>query len=931
MPFLRLLLCATCIISALSLYAQSNTLPIDTSIRIGQLDNGLHYYIKVNSKPEDRAALRLVVKAGSLQEDENQRGLAHFVEHMAFNGSAHFEKNELINYLEKTGTRFGADLNAYTSFEETVYQIEARTDSLQLLETALLILEDWSSALSFDENEIDKERGVVVSEWRTSLSPDQRLQQAYFPILYQDSRYAQRLPIGKTELIENALPAVIRKYYEDWYRPDLMAVVAVGDFDPDWMESEIKKRFSKLENPQNARKRETYTIPSHDTTLFAIVTDKEAPFTQIRIVYKHQNETVADSASLRKQLIHRLYNKMLNARLQELQLQAEPPFTFAYSGYGSDLGDLATYTIYAFVKKGQEITGLEAVLSATYQALQHGFKASELDRQKIDILKTVEQAVKEKDKMPSSSIANRCVYHFLEDNPLMSLEQRYALYKEILPGIQLGDINPMPKQWLRDENRVVIMTGPEDSKPNMPKEQDILQLLDRIANTPTIPYEDNINDEPLLDEIPPVKPVKKSKHLGHLSLTELELENGIKVYLKPTDFQNEEILMSAFSPGGHSLYPDDLYPSASSAAVIANQSGIADFTALELQKKLTGKQVSVGPYIGELFEGIGGSCTPDELEDLFQLVYLYFTNPRLDSTALASYVSRQSSIFENLTVNPYYYFADQRSKIKYNKHPRRQITTLEELSQLNLKEIEKVYRERFADANDFTFVFVGNFSVAQIQPFITQYLGNLPVLDGKEKWKDVGANLIKGTHKKTITKGEAPKAIVEMTYHSGFDYKADKRYAFNSMIAALRIRLRENLREEKGGVYGVKVSGIVLPYPTPRYKIDISFNCEPARVEELKAEIDKVVTELQTIGVDKNTLTKIKETQRQNRIKGLKENNYWLGQLETRLKYNIPLEGIIMENFDIYVNSLSSRMIQDASKVYLKKDNYIELILMPEE
>ena len=931
MPFSRLLLCAFCIISSLSLFSQTNDLPFDPSVRIGQLENGLMYYIKTNAKPEDRAALRLVVKAGSLQEDDNQLGIAHFVEHMAFNGTEHFEKNELIDYLEKTGTRFGADLNAYTSFEETVYMIEARTDSLQLLETALLILEDWSSALSFDENEIDKERGVVISEWRTRLSPDQRMQQVYFPILYHDSRYAKRLPIGETEIIENVEPEVIRQYYDDWYRPGLMAVVAVGDFDPDWMESEIKNRFSKLEKHKDPRIPEEYTIPPHDSTLFAIVTDKEAPFTQLRITYKHKDIPVVDKASLKQQLIHRLYNKMLNARMQELQLQADPPFTFAYSGYASDLGDMAAYTVYAFVKKGEEISGLEAVLSSTYQALQHGFNASEMERQKINILEAVKQAVKEKDKLPSSSLASQCVYHFLNDNPLMNPEQRLEMYQELLPEIQLHDINPLAKKWLRNENRVVVITGPEESKASLPTQNDINTLLSRVANTPTTPYEDKVRDEPLLEELPVAKPAKRSTQLDDIEVSMLELSNGVKVYLKPTDFQNDEIIMSAFSPGGHSLYSDAMYPSASSTAAIVNQSGIAGFNALELQKKLTGKQVSVGPYIGELFEGMGGSCRPEELEDLLQLTYLYFTNPRIDSVALASHVSRQSTIFENLTVNPYYYFADQRNKIKYDNHPRRQITTLEELSKLNLEEIEEVYKGRFADANDFTFIFVGNFSVEQIEPLINQYLGSLPVLEGTEKWKDVEADLIKGTHKKVITRGQAPKAIVEMTYHSGFDYQADKRYAFNSMIAALKIRLRENLREEKGGVYGVKVNGMVLPYPKAIHKIDISFNCEPERVDELKAEIDKVITELQTIGVDKDILTKVQETQRQGRIKGLKENAYWLGQLETRLRYDIPLEGILLEKLDTYVNTLSSRMIQDAAKAYLKKENYIELVLMPEE
>lgn len=906
-------------------------IPVDPSVRMGTLPNGMKYYIQKNEKPEDRAALRLTVQAGALQEEEDQLGLAHFVEHMAFNGTEHFEKNELISYLEKTGTRFGADLNAYTSFEETVYMIEARTDSMELLEKGLLILEDWAGGLSFEPEEIDKERGVVISEWRTRLSPDQRLQQQYFPVLYQGSRYAKRLPIGDPEIIKNADYGTIKRFYEDWYRPNLMAVIAVGDFDLDWMEKEIKSRFSKLENPDDPKERQEYSVPEHQETLFTVATDKEAPFTRVRIVYKHPEQRLADKADYRSQLARLLYNRMLNARLQELQQQAEPPFTFAYSGYGSDVGDIDNYTLYAFVKEGGAITGIEAVLKATYRAMQHGFQATELQRQKKDMLEDARKAVREKDKIPSGRLASRYVYHFLKDNPIPSPEQRLEMLEEMLPNIRLEDINPLPKKWLSDKNRVVIVTGPEKEATPLPSEEEITNLLDSVAQMNLEPYVDQVNDAPLMEEKPEPTIVQSSSFLGGVGITKLQLQNGVEVYLKPTDFQNDQILMTAFSRGGHSLYLDEDYFSASSAGTIVDQSGLADFSNIELQKKLTGRQVSASPYINELFEGLSGNSTPKELETLLQLVYLYFNEPKADSVALASFLSRQASIYENILVNPYYYFGAQRSKIKYNDHLRRRMTTLEDLEKINLEAIERVYRDRFADAGDFVFVFVGNFEVPAMQRLVSQYLGNLPTTGRSESWKDVGARLVKGKTKETIKKGQAPKAIVELSYHGEFNFEAKDRYEFNTLMAALRIRLRENLREDKGGVYGVRVNSNARPYPEPYYQVTISFNSEPERVEELTNAVKTEIENFKTKGPTEEEMEKVKETQIQSRKKGLKENNYWLGQIESRLKYDMPLEDIMQTRFELYQQQTDRRDIQQAAQRYFDGKNVIELVLLPEE
>lgn len=907
-------------------------LPMDPAVISGKLDNGLKYFIKHNEKPENRAELRLAVHAGSLQEDEDQRGLAHFIEHMAFNGTENFEKNELIDFLELAGTRFGPDLNAYTSFEETVYMLQTRTDSLELLEKGLLILEDWAGGLTFDPEEIDKERGVVVSEWRSSLSPDQRLQQKTFPITYKDSRYAVRLPIGDPEIIENADYAIIRRFYEDWYRPDLMAIIVVGDFDVQWMEAEIKRRFADLENPDDPRQREDYSIPMHEETRFVIATDKENSFTRIQLSIKHPETPVKDQEDYRTSIMHSLYNRMLNARLVEIRQQPNPPFTFAYSGYGGDLGDLDNYFLYAFVAEGGVIKGVSSVYEETLRAVEHGFVATELERAKAETMRSAEKSFKEQDKTPSGSLASGLVSHFLKESPFTNPEQRLKLLEEILPTIELEDINALPKEWITDSGRTIVVTGPEKVDATLPSEEAITSTLDSIERLDLEPYVDEVSDAPLLDAELGMAEIVGEKKWPELDVTEWTLSNGIKVVLKPTDFQNDQIRFTAFSPGGNSLYPDSDYFNAANAVAILDQSGISDFSLSELNKKLAGKNVSVGPYISELTEGLNGSTSPEDVETLFELIYLYFTAPRKDEEVLQSYVTQQKSILQNILVNPYYYFANEKNKLKYDDHPRRQaLPEMSDLESLNMEKIYEIYRDRFADAGDFTFIFVGNFTLDGIRPLLQKYLGSLPTEGRWEKWKDVDADLVDGKIEKTWVRGAAPKALVEMVYHGDFDYTPENRYAFTSMAALVRIKLREAMREDKGGVYGVTVRANYSQFPTPDYSITISFNAEPDEVEDLIATAKEEIQKIMENGADETDIKKVTETQLQGRVKNLKENGYWLGQLNARYQNNLPLEGITLETLEALIATLDSDMLQEAAQRYFGTENFMQFVLLPEE
>lgn len=908
-------------------------IPMDDRVRSGQLANGLKYFIQKNGKPENRAELRLAIAAGSMQEDEDQLGLAHFVEHMAFNGSKNFKKNELVDYLESIGSKFGADLNAYTSFDETVYMLQVRTDEEEQMMKGFLVLEDWAGGLNFDKEEIDKERGVVISEWRNSLSPDQRMQQQYFPILYKNSRYATRLPIGSPDIIKNSDYEVAKRFYKDWYRPNLMAVVVVGDVDVDQIEREIKERFGKLENPANPRLKEKYPVPGHPETLVSITSDKEASFTRVRVKYKHKAKKTETVEDFRRLLTQSLYNSMLNGRLNELTQIPTPPFTFASAGYGGDVGDLATYSSYAFVEEGGAAKGLEAVLTETNRVLAHGFTMTELERTKLRLVKGIERAVKEMDKTKSSRLVSKYVYHFLNGNPIPNAAQQEVLYKKLVPNITLEEVNALAKEWITDENRVVIITGPEKEDIPLPTEAEVLAIFDKVDNQTLTPYEDNISDAPLLTaDLQPIA-IKDTKYFEEINTTEFTLANGIRVVLKPTEFKNDEIIMRSFSPGGMSLYSMDDYLSAANAAQIINEGGISTFDLPQLQKKLAGKKVGVNPGIGALYEVMNGGCSPDDLETLMQLTYLYFTAPRADEDVLKSFVNKQKSIYKNIFSNPQYWFYNESSKIKYDNHPRVAFPTEAQFDEISIEKVEKIYKERFEDASDFTFFFVGNFEVEQMKEITAKYLGNLPTTNRTENWKDQKVDIVKGIIKKELIRGETPKSLVDITYH-GEEYPQTTKGVRQFYMATdlLKIKLRESMREDKGGVYGVGVNGGTSKYPKPSYSINISFNSEPEKVEELIATALNDIETIKKDGVEEKDLNKVKETLIQNRTKNLKENSWWMGKImDVYMNDKKSFEDMPLDTYRAAIEAITPADIQEAIIQYFNPDNYIQLVMHPEE
>jgi len=903
-------------------------IPVDPQIRIGTLENGLKYYIRVNKKPEKRAELRLAVNAGSVLEDDRQLGLAHFAEHMAFNGTKNFARQELVDYLESIGMRFGPDLNAFTSFDETVYMLQIPTDSIEIVHRAFQILEDWASNISFEDAEIDKERGVIIEEWRLRRGADARMRDKQFPILFKGSRYADRLPIGKTEILKSFEYQTLRNFYRTWYRPDLMAIVAVGDFNPDTMQVLIEQHFSKIPSPDNAAERPVYPVPDHEGTLFAIASDPEATRSTVSVYYKLDVQRESLVKDYRRMLAENLFNSMLNTRLRELTQQADPPFLFGYSSKGRFIRSKEFYVLGAGVAENDIERGLETLLTEAQRVKIYGFNESELEREKIDMLRGLERAYNERDKTQSRIYAAEYLRNYFEQEPIPGIAYEFDLAKIYVPGITLNEVNSLAEKWITTGNKVILVNAPEKEGVHIPTESDLSAVFTAIESKEILAYVDKVNNEPLVAAVPEPGKIESEQIISDLNITELQLSNGVRVILKPTDFKNDEIRMTAFSPGGHSLYPDEDYLPAITATQIIGQSGLGKFDLMELQKKLTGKLVSVSPYIGELEEGFYGSAAPRDLETLFQMIYLNFYEPRIDSTAYLSYIKRMEGFLQNREANPEAAYQDTIQVTMGSYHYRRRPWSDRMFAELDMDRSFAIYMDRFSDASDFTFIFIGNFVVDSIKSQVTTYLANLPSADRVERWKDVGIRTPEGILTKSVHKGVEPKSRVQIHFSGSFEWTPQEEYDLESMGDVLRIKLREVLREDMGGTYGVSVSAIDSRIPQQEFRMIISFGCNPERVEEMIQAVWTQVDSLKSELVDELYITKVKEIQRRAREKDLKENSFWLSKLENFYFYDEDPHNLY--TFDERIKNFSAEAVRNAARKYLDKDNVATFVLYPE-
>lgn len=862
----------------------SKNIPIDTTVKIGTLSNGLKYYIKNNTKPEHKVELRLVVKAGSILEDKDQLGLAHFMEHMNFNGTKNFKKNQLVDYLQSIGVTFGAHLNAYTSFDETVYILPIPSEKPETLDKGFQILEDWATNALLTGEEIDKERGVVLEEYRLGKGADERMLQSYLPIILHDSKYAERLPIGTKENLENFKYESLRRFYKDWYRPDLMAVIAVGDADITLLEEKIKTHFEHIAAPKNPKPRAVFNVPNHKETFIAIETDKEATFSRVQIMYKDLGISKPDKtiSDFRQSIIETLFTKMINNRLNDIRNGENPPFVYGYSYHGSTWAKTKNaYQSFAMTSETGQLKALKTLLEENEKIKRFGFNSGEFERAKQNIISGLEKAYKDKDKTESNRITSGYINHFLLKEPIPGIAWEYNFTKSKLPTITLKEVNSLIENYIRDDNRVIVITGPEKEGLKQVTKREVIELLNTVKSAKLQPYKDNKISSVLITELPSKGHVIRTIQDKELGTTTLTLNNGATVTYKKTDFKNDEILFDAFSFGGTSLYSDAEFKQTVFANGGLTEAGINGFNKIDLGRMLSGKIVSVNPRIQSYSEQISGYATPKDLETLFQLTHLYFTALNKNKNAYRSYINKQKAYLSNLRANPQIYYQIEMDKFINGNNPRYTgFPDAEKLDKANYNLAYTKYLERFADASDFKFYFVGNLDEDKLIKYCETYLASLPSKNLKETFKVKDYRPLSGSHKKIIEKGTDPKSTVQITYQGETEYNPKEAYILKSLAEVLTIKLIEKLREEEAGVYGVSANAIMRKIPYGWYSFNINFPCGPENVEKLQNAALQEVTKLINSGPTDKDLAKIKQAQILDYKQRLKENKFWLRLLK---------------------------------------------------
>jgi zinc protease len=903
--------------------------PIDPRVTIGRLENGLRYFIRKNQTPEKRAELRLVVNAGSILEDDDQLGLAHFVEHMAFNGSRHFAKQELIEFMESIGMRFGPDLNAYTGFDETVFMLTVPTDKPELLDQAFLILEDWAHGLDFDAEEIDKERGVVIEEWRLGQGASARLRDQQFPVLLKGSRYAERLPIGKKGILETFDHAALKRFYRDWYRPDLMAVIAVGDFDTVYIEDLVKRHFQAIKKPATPRPRTTFEVPDHDETLVSIATDREAPFTTVSVYHKLPPRDQSTVGAYRQAIVERIYHGMLNRRLADLTQKPEPPFIYAFSNRGSLIRTKDTYTVTAGVKEDGITLGLKAVFMEAERVARHGFTATELERQKQDLLRSVERAYIERGKQNSSTFAAEYTRAFLQGEPIPGIAYEFELHRRFVPEIGLEELNLLGTEWSSERNRVILASAPEKEGLTIPTEEDLLAALESTVDAEIEPFLDTVAEAPLMVALPEAGSIVTTSQRTDINITEWKLSNGVRVILKPTSYKQDEVLFRALSPGGTSLADDRDHIPAGTASQVIGSSGLGDFDSIDLRKKLTGKVAAVRPFIGRLEEGIAGSASPQDLETAFQLIHLTFTAPRADPDQFASLVSRMKAQLANRSAVPEFALFERVQRLMTQDHPRARSLTAETIEDMNLEKSLAFYRDRFGDAGDFTFFFVGNIDLEVMESLVQQYLATLPSGGRDETWRDLGIRPPEGVVKETVYKGVEPKSITAIAFTGPFRYNPLERLIMRALCSIMDTRLRNAIREDRSGTYGVNIRPSYSRIPIEDYAITINFGTDPERVEELTRVVFEEIARMKAAGPTEEEVQNIKEAEIRSFETESKKNAWWLSQLAHRYQSGENPTGLL--KIKDLTQELTAEKIHAAARSYFDIENYVQVTLLPEE
>lgn len=870
---------------------ESKTIPASDKVLTGKLSNGLTYYVRHNEEPKERASFYIIQNVGAILENDDQNGLAHFLEHMAFQGTDNFPGKGIIQTLERHGVSFGGNLNAYTAKNETVYNISSvPTTDVSLVDTCLLILHDWSHYLTLDDEEIDGERGVISEEWRTRRNPSFRMGLQINPVIYKDSQYAKRDVIGDLNVINNFEYQTLRDFYHDWYRTDLQAIAVVGDIDAEATVAKIKEMFEPIPAVENPKERIEYGIPEHDEMYYALGTDKEATSTNIQIltILPNKPENKNTFGYLREGLLASFFNSMVANRLSEIMQQSNPPYLGGAIGYGGLVRNYSSYSCATTAKPGEETEALKTILTENERIKRYGFSDSELERVKANLLSAMESSYKQRDKFRNESFVSDIKDNFLLGEPIVEYEVYYDYITKTIPKITVKEIMEYAKPWFTKKNQVAVVTGPDDVQHLT--EDEIRGIISVVEGDDSIlPFEDEFIGQDLVneDELKGSK-IKEVIPVELFDAEEWILENGVKVVYKKADYEKDNVSLYAYSDGGTSLYDVKDLSNAENAAVFTNAYGVGEFNAIKLKKALAGKMASCGTSIGTNNEVVTGSATPQDLETMFQLLYLRFTSPRMDEEKFESILNQNLANVDKICKNPNKIIQDSIDFITSNYSPRTQPLSRKYLESLKMEKMYEIYKERFGNAADFTFFIVGNVDAKDLKPLVEKYLGSLPTSDKREDWVDNNVRSPKGIVKKVIPiKMETPKSLVVTSFRHEMPYNLHDMYCNNVLRGILDVRYTENIREKEGGTYGVSVNSEASKEPIPIYTMTMTFNCDPDKADHLKsliyAEIEKVKKE----GVTQDEINNITKNLLKDFEQSKPHNSYWLSVITTYYIYDI--------------------------------------------
>lgn len=918
-----------------SVHAEINLaapLPVSPLVKVGKLPNGLSYYLQRNGKPEKKLELRLVVKAGSILEDDDQQGMAHMLEHMAFNGSTHFRKQELVSYLESIGVQFGADLNAYTSFDETVYILPIPTGKRENIDRGFQVLRDWAGGLALSSKEIENERPVVLEEARLGKGARDRMDKFLLPKIFNGSRYAQRLPIGQEAIIRTGAPDALRRFYKDWYRPDLMAVVVVGDLDPRDAERLVKLHFSDLKNPAKPRTRFEAPISPRAETEAVVITDKEANGNSLLIRYpvRPVKESIT-YGGYRADLVAALFTNMLNLRLQELAQQANPPFLGASSSVANLTARYEAYSASATLGKGGAGPAIDALVQENARASKYGFSAAELDRAKKNLQRRFERAYVERDKTDSAAQVGEFIRNFLEQESIPGIEVEYNITRELLPGVSLEEVNRYARDTIPlDSPKLVVYLGASNSELPTPTSEQLLAAFSTAEKVAVTERDEKTLATALMEKPPAGGAIVGETKDKRLGLTTLKLSNGLTVILKPTDFRNDQVMLAATRFGGQSLYGDDDIHNARYASTVVSAMGAGAYSPTDLRKMLAGKTASVSGGLSSYTESLGAGSGSDDIETMLQLMYLKVTAVRRDPELYQSFLGKQIEATRNTMSQPEAIYQDALVTTLYNNHPRApRVPRPEDFTKLDLDRMIAIYQERFASVRGMTFIMVGSFDIAKVKPLIALYLGGLPTPPITAGFRDVGIAPPPGVIKKDVFSGSEAKSTISINFHGEAVYSEAEAMRMGAMIEVMNLHITEVLREKLALIYGGGLNGGLTKIPQPRYLITANLPTGPDKVDKVIAATFAEIERMKTHGPSVADLNKVKQNWLENHKKSMRENGYWMGHLQTAVLQKSDPNALL--TFEKRVNALTPDDLKAAARRYFDMKNYVQVVLYPEK